>query len=113
MVVQAPSSYVQFLTLIASSDFVMTDSGGIQEEAPLLGKPVLVLREHTDRPEGVDAGVARLVGIHPEAVVSAAADLMENETQYARMAHVCSPFGDGRAAQRICGGVVDFCDRNN
>jgi UDP-N-acetylglucosamine 2-epimerase (non-hydrolysing) len=112
IVVKAPVSYVQFLNLIASSDFVMTDSGGIQEEAPLLGKPVLVVREHTDRSEGVDAGVAWLVGIRPEAVVSAATDLIENEERYEPMARVCSPFGDGMAAERICCRVVELCEQH-
>jgi UDP-N-acetylglucosamine 2-epimerase (non-hydrolysing) len=112
IVVQAPASYVQFLNLIASCDFLMTDSGGIQEEAPLLGKPVLVLREHTDRSEAVDEGVARLVGIRPEAAVSAAAELIENEKLYESMARVCSPFGDGLAALRICRRVVDLCEQH-
>jgi UDP-N-acetylglucosamine 2-epimerase (non-hydrolysing) len=112
IVVKAPASYIQFLNLIASSDFVMTDSGGIQEDAPLLGKPVLVLREHTDRSEGVDAGVAWLVGTRPEAVVSAATDLMENEKRYEPMARVCSPFGDGLAAHRICRRVVELCEQH-
>jgi UDP-N-acetylglucosamine 2-epimerase (non-hydrolysing) len=83
------------------SHLVMTDSGGIQEEAPALGKPVLVLRNTTERPEGVEAGTARLVGTRYEAIVDAARELLGDERAYAAMAHAVSPYGDGTAARQI------------
>ena len=81
--------------------FVLTDSGGIQEEAPTFGKPVLVLREKTERPEGVEAGVARLVGRDRERIVESAEKLLEGGPAYESMARAVSPYGDGRAAGRI------------
>jgi UDP-N-acetylglucosamine 2-epimerase (non-hydrolysing) len=94
-------SYRDCLELLAGSYFIMTDSGGIQEEAPLLGKPVLVLRGETDRPEGIATGGAKLVGTSAESIIASASELIENREIYARMAHVHSPFGDGNASQRI------------
>lgn len=79
----------------------MTDSGGLQEEAPSLGKPVLVLRKVTERPEAVDAGVAALAGTEEHAVVALAARLLEDETFFRSMAHDTEVFGDGRASERI------------
>ncbi|MGH1556013.1 UDP-N-acetylglucosamine 2-epimerase [Streptomyces sp. L7] len=84
-----------------SATLVLTDSGGIQEEAPSLGKPTLVLRTTTERQEAVDAGAARLIGTDPDAVVSAAEELLDDATVYRRMASAGNPFGDGRAASRI------------
>jgi UDP-N-acetylglucosamine 2-epimerase (non-hydrolysing) len=80
---------------------VLTDSGGIQEEAPCLGKPVLVMRDETERPEGIEAGTLELVGAEPRAIVAATRRLLEDETAYARMSRANNPYGDGRAAQRI------------
>ena len=104
-----PLDYLSFVQLLDSADLVLTDSGGIQEEAPSLGKPVLVLRETTERPEAIAAGVARLVGTNPEVVYAAASELLDDERAYARMAHPENPFGDGHAAGRItevlCEGV--------
>lgn len=96
-----PLTYEAFLHLMNRSYFVLTDSGGIQEEAPALGKPVLVLRDTTERPEGVKAGTARLIGTDRERIVSAVAELLENERAYRRMAHAVNPYGDGRASVRI------------
>jgi UDP-N-acetylglucosamine 2-epimerase (non-hydrolysing) len=79
----------------------MTDSGGLQEEAPSLGKPVLVLRETTERPEAIDAGTAQLVGTNPEQMVSMASVLLSDRFAYQGMASAINPFGDGHAAQRI------------
>ena len=79
----------------------MTDSGGIQEEAPSLGKPVLVMRDVTERPEAVDAGTARLVGPHRDAIVNAAELLLSNPEAYAAMACKTNPYGDGNASERI------------
>ncbi|WP_057894121.1 non-hydrolyzing UDP-N-acetylglucosamine 2-epimerase [Lacticaseibacillus brantae] len=96
-----PLDVVDFHNLAARSYFIMTDSGGVQEEAPSLGKPVLVLRDTTERPEGVEAGTLRLVGTQPEAVQSAMVELLEDDAAYAKMANAKNPYGDGQAARRI------------
>lgn len=101
-----PLSHRAFLRLIATSDFVMTDSGGVQEEAPLLGTPVLILRNETDRPEGVVCGGAHIVGTLPADILAAADVLMTDRRVYERMAGVRSPFGDGKAARRIAAAVT-------
>jgi UDP-N-acetylglucosamine 2-epimerase len=80
---------------------IITDSGGIQEEAPALGKPVLVARDTTERPEAIEAGTARLVGTGTAAIVAAVTQLLDDEGDYERMAHAHSPYGDGRATERI------------
>lgn len=90
-----------FVALLADAHLVLTDSGGVQEEAPMLGTPVLVLRDTTERPESVDAGTAVLVGTNTARIVSAANHLLDNPLAHARMARRHSPFGDGRAAERI------------
>ena len=82
-------------------DLVLTDSGGVQEEAPSLGKPVLVLRETTERPEGVDAGTTRLIGTDTERIVTEVARLLDSPEAYAAMAHATNPYGDGKAGERI------------
>ena len=97
----APLSYRRFVWLLGQADLVLTDSGGIQEEAPALGKPVLVLREVTERPEAVAAGAARLVGTDPERIVTEAARLLDDPAAHAAMATRRLPFGDGHAAERI------------
>jgi len=81
--------------------FVLSDSGGVQEEAPSLGKPVLVMRETTERPEGVDAGTCRLVGTNPEKILKEAALLLENEEEYRARSALKNPYGDGSASKRI------------
>jgi UDP-N-acetylglucosamine 2-epimerase len=96
-----PPDYAQFARLLAQSAIVITDSGGIQEEAPSLGKPVLVVRETTERPEGVAAGVAKLVGTDTETIVMEATRLLDDESAYASMVHRASPYGDGRCSDRI------------
>ena len=96
-----PLDYLRWVHLMKRAYLVLTDSGGIQEEAPGLGKPVLVLREVTERPEAVVAGTARVVGTSRERVVSEAARLLDDRAEYARMAHAVNPFGDGHAAERI------------
>ena len=90
-----------FLQLLGASHFVVTDSGGVQEEAPLLGTPLLVAREVTERPEGLEAGTAKLVGTSVERIVSEAMQLLDDPLHHARMARKHSPYGDGRAADRI------------
>lgn len=94
-----PLDYFDFTATLAACDLVMTDSGGVQEEAPTLAKPTLVLRTTTERPEAIDAGVAKLVGTDPEAVFAAAVEALDVESSRDRPS--CSPFGDGHAAERI------------
>ncbi len=96
-----PLGYLPLVQLMKRAYFVLTDSGGIQEEAPGLGKPVLVLREVTERPEAVDAGTVKLVGTARARIVAESARLMEDAHEYARMARAINPYGDGRAAERI------------
>ncbi|MEU5438423.1 UDP-N-acetylglucosamine 2-epimerase (non-hydrolyzing) [Streptomyces sp. NPDC020719] len=96
-----PLDYPDFTATLAGCDLVLTDSGGIQEEAPSLGKPALVLRTTTERPEAVEAGAARLVGTDPDAIVAATSALLDDPAAYARMAGAGNPFGDGRATERI------------
>jgi UDP-N-acetylglucosamine 2-epimerase (non-hydrolysing) len=96
-----PLSYVPFVQLMRQAHILLTDSGGIQEEAPSLGKPVLVLREKTERPEAVTAGTARLVGTVIERIVAECAVLLEDQQEYARRSRIHNPYGDGQAALRI------------
>lgn len=96
-----PQDYLPFIFLMRRAHIIVTDSGGIQEEAPGLGKPVLVTRDTTERPEAIDAGTARLVGTSTSALIDAIADLLDNSAAYDAMAQAKNPFGDGRASQRI------------
>jgi len=96
-----PLEYLPFTYLMKSSYLILTDSGGIQEEAPSLGKPVLVMRDNTERPEAVEAGTVRLVGTDVERIVSAANTLLDDAQAYAAMSHAHNPYGDGQASRRI------------
>jgi len=96
-----PLPYVAFVDLMRRCWMIITDSGGIQEEAPSLGKPVLVLREKTERPEAVEAGTVKLVGTDERQIVAEAARLLDDEREYTRMTRVHNPYGDGRACERI------------
>jgi UDP-N-acetylglucosamine 2-epimerase (non-hydrolysing) len=96
-----PIDYGEMVAAVRGSAFVLTDSGGLQEEAPCIGKPVLVMREETERPEGLAAGTLALVGHDRERIVGAARQLLEDRVAYAAMAHARNPYGDGRAASRI------------
>jgi UDP-N-acetylglucosamine 2-epimerase (non-hydrolysing) len=96
-----PMDYLPFVELLRRSYFVLTDSGGIQEEAPALGKPVLVMRETTERPEAVQAGTAKLVGTDVASIVREATRLLEDERAYQAMSRAQNPYGDGQAARRI------------
>lgn len=96
-----PLDYRSFVHALQASDLVVTDSGGIQEEAPSLGVPVLVMRDTTERPEGVEAGCVRLSGTHPDDVARDVVRLLEDRAAYERMSRVANPYGDGRAAKRI------------
>jgi len=111
-----PLDYLPFVHAMNLSHFVITDSGGIQEEAPSLGKPVLVLRGATERPEAIEAGTVRLVGTDRTKIVSEATRLLESETHYQSMSRAVNPFGDGFAAKRIadfiCGRDRHLCGEN-
>ncbi|MBX3117737.1 MAG: UDP-N-acetylglucosamine 2-epimerase (non-hydrolyzing) [Fimbriimonadaceae bacterium] len=96
-----PPEYPKFVKLMQRSKLILTDSGGVQEEAPAFGIPVLVLRETTERPEGVDVGTARLVGTDKELIIKTANELFSNPEAYDRMARAESPYGDGKAAARV------------
>ena len=98
-----PLDYLAFISLLKAATLVLTDSGGIQEEAPSFGKPVLVMRDTTERPEAVEAGVAMLVGTSRESIVADTTRLLVDREAYARMSRAVNPFGDGRAAERIVG----------
>jgi len=97
-----PADYRTLLSWMRRARLVLTDSGGIQEEAPAFGKPVLVLRETTERPEGVEAGVAKLVGTDEETIFREAERLLADDRALAAMARVANPYGDGNASERIC-----------
>jgi UDP-N-acetylglucosamine 2-epimerase (non-hydrolysing) len=103
-----PLEYVPFVDLMRRAWLVLTDSGGIQEEGPSLGKPILVLREKTERPEGVEAGSVKLVGTQTRRIVEEAVRLLEDRQEYERMARVHNPFGDGHASRRIADAIHSF-----
>ncbi|MGF1446556.1 MAG: non-hydrolyzing UDP-N-acetylglucosamine 2-epimerase [Pikeienuella sp.] len=96
-----PLDYLPFVWLLGRADLVLTDSGGVQEEAPALGTPVLVMRSVTERPEAVAAGTAALVGTDPDRITAAAARLLDDGAERARISRIANPYGDGRAAARI------------
>jgi UDP-N-acetylglucosamine 2-epimerase (non-hydrolysing) len=96
-----PLEYLPFVNLMRLSTIILTDSGGIQEEAPSLGKPVLVMRDTTERPEAVDAGTVKLVGTNKETIVSSLLELLKKETEYQAMSKAHNPYGDGQACQNI------------
>jgi UDP-N-acetylglucosamine 2-epimerase (non-hydrolysing) len=106
-----PLEYLSLVHLEKQASLVLTDSGGIQEEAPALGKPTLVLREKTERPEGIAAGVLRLVGTDPARIVAEASRLLDDPVAYNEMAHAANPFGDGHAAERIVQALLDFQEK--
>lgn len=97
-----------FHNLMAKSHLILTDSGGLQEEAPALGIPVLVMRENTERPEAVAAGTVRIVGTERERIVSAASELLTSEVKYQAMAKAVNPYGDGRASERVAAGLLHY-----
>lgn len=105
-----PQDYLPFVWLLDKCDLVITDSGGIQEEAPSLGKPVLVTREVTERPEAVDAGTVMLVGTDPKQIVDNTLSILTNEALYRKMSEAHNPYGDGKAAGRIVESIRRFLD---
>ncbi len=103
-----PQDYLPFVHLMKKSHIILTDSGGIQEEAPALGKPVLVMRETTERPEAVDAGTVRLVGTDVDKIVGETNQLLDNATAYRQMSIAHNPYGDGKATDRILKVLIDW-----
>jgi UDP-N-acetylglucosamine 2-epimerase (non-hydrolysing) len=101
-----PLEYLPFVYLMSKSYLILTDSGGIQEEAPGLGKPVLVMRDTTERPEAVDAGTVKLVGTNVEAIVGHVIELITNQETYLKMSRAHNPYGDGKACQRILSHLI-------
>lgn len=104
-----PAAYPDFTNLMARAHLILTDSGGLQEEGPALGKPVLVLRSTTERPEGVAAGTLLKVGTAAADIVAAAGRLLDDNQAYTRMAQACNPYGDGQAARRIADALKHAC----
>lgn len=104
----APQDYLPFVHLMRRADIILTDSGGVQEEAPSLGKPVLVMRDTTERPEAVDAGTVKLVGTDTALIQREATVLLDDDAAYQAMARAHNPYGDGLAAQRIRDAILDF-----
>jgi UDP-N-acetylglucosamine 2-epimerase len=102
-----PLDYLSFVQLMDRAHLILTDSGGIQEEAPALGKPVLVMRNTTERPEAVDAGSARLVGTSTETIASAVQHLLDDAEVYRQMSRARNPFGDGHASERIACHILE------
>ena len=103
-----PLDVFDFHNFAAKSFMIMTDSGGVQEEAPSLAKPVLVLRDTTERPEGISAGTLKLAGTDEEQIYQLATDLLTDETAYKKMAHASNPYGDGHASERIVKALITF-----
>lgn len=103
-----PKDYRLFVALMNNSTIVLTDSGGVQEEAPGLGKPVLVMRDTTERPEGVHAGTVKLIGANRDNIVQHVSDLIEDQQAYDQMAEASNPYGDGQASGRICEAIQTY-----
>lgn len=106
-----PLDYTELVAAIQGCYLLLTDSGGLQEEAPSLGKPVLVLRETTERPEAIAAGTAKLIGTDPDRILSTTTELLCNQSEYQTMATAVNPFGDGHAAERIIQIVASYADK--
>ena len=100
IILAEPQEYAEFSTLMKKSYLILTDSGGVQEEAPSLGKPVLVLREATERPEAVEYGTVKLVGTNPERIISETQKLLDDKNEYKKMSEAINPYGDGLASER-------------
>jgi UDP-N-acetylglucosamine 2-epimerase (non-hydrolysing) len=103
-----PLNYLELIHLLKRCALVLTDSGGLQEEAPSLGKPVLVMREVSERPEAIEAGVAAMVGTDADSIVSKVHELLDQSDSYQRMARKSNPYGDGRAAVRIADALLEY-----
>ena len=103
-----PLDYDQLILVLKNCYFIMTDSGGLQEEAPALGKPVLILRETTERPEVIEAGTAKLIGTDPESIYRECSLLLTSNNNYKAMAKAVNPFGDGTASKKILRICLDY-----
>lgn len=110
LVLVEPLDYVPFVSAMRRCHFILTDSGGVQEEAPALGKPVLVMRTNTERPEAVNAGAARLVGVNQNTIYEGARELMTSKSLYQSMSQAINPFGDGHAATKIVEVIEQFLE---
>jgi UDP-N-acetylglucosamine 2-epimerase (non-hydrolysing) len=108
IILTKPLEYLPFVKLLDRSYFILTDSGGIQEEAPTLGKPVLVMRDATERPEAIRSGVAKLVGTKPQNIYIESLKLIRNKAFYEKMAKAVNPYGDGKAAARIINKIIEM-----
>ena len=108
-----PVNVDELHNLMARSFMVMTDSGGIQEEAPALAKPVLVLRKETERPEAVAAGTVKIAGVDKDTILSIAKELLENKDAYDKMAHAANPYGDGNASRRTVEAILYYFGLTN
>jgi UDP-N-acetylglucosamine 2-epimerase (non-hydrolysing) len=106
-----PLQYLPFVSMMNRATVILTDSGGVQEEAPSLGKPVLVMRDTTERGEAVEAGIVKLVGANRAAIVAEARRLLTDPAAYRQMAQASNPYGDGHATQRIIAACADFLER--
>ena len=105
-----PLDYQELIGVLKICKLILTDSGGIQEEAPSLGKPILVLRETTERPEGIEAGTAKLIGTNAKLIEKETLNLLENELEYQKMSKKCNPYGDGKASERILSAITNYLD---
>jgi UDP-N-acetylglucosamine 2-epimerase (non-hydrolysing) len=106
-----PPDYLDFVQLMKGAHIVLTDSGGVQEEAPALGLPVLVMRRTTERPEGVDAGTSKLVGTDRADIITEASRLLSSDEAYKAMSHAENPFGDGKSCERIADAMLHWAKR--
>lgn len=106
-----PLSVDEMHNLMERCYMIMTDSGGLQEEAPSLGKPVLVLRRETERPEAIEAGTVKLAGVEKETILRLAKELLDDKTEYEKMAHAVNPYGDGKTSRRICKAILHYFNR--
>ena len=106
-----PLDYLDLIGTIKNCNLLLTDSGGLQEEAPALGKPVLVLRKTTERPEAIKAGTAKLIGTNPKSIFDETSNLLNNKKAYEKMSKAVNPFGDGKASYRILKICMEFLDK--
>jgi UDP-N-acetylglucosamine 2-epimerase (non-hydrolysing) len=108
VIVTEPLAYGEFTRMLSLSHIVLTDSGGVQEEAPSLGKPVLVMRDNTERPEAVDAGTVTLIGTNEERIVTEVSRLLHDQAHFDAMANAVNPYGDGTAAARTVAAIAQM-----
>ncbi len=108
VVTTGPLPYDEFIHLMEQSDLIITDSGGVQEEAPALGLPALLIRDTTERPEAIEAGVVRMIGLDPDTIISEATELLDNPDAHAAMRNAVNPYGDGHAAERTVKALGDL-----